>query len=249
MAEIKECPYCGEEILSAAKKCKHCGEWLNNSHSGNVKSKNSIKKIGNYFKEISAIVIGVTITLSASYWLGMRGEKRDMALYLNAIKLEIEENIKDYPVMKTYLKREIEYTNYLKSFNIESLNNDSLEYHANNVFASVQSFSPKTNAFEMFKTSGIMRLMHDKELLLSLWEVYESFAEIKETSEWNLKIKWDEIDKSFSLLLEGHELKPAPMYKYYYIYGHAIGTMKLMEKSLKLSEEMLLKLEDSKMLK
>lgn len=28
--EKKNCPYCGEEILAIAKKCKHCGEWLNN---------------------------------------------------------------------------------------------------------------------------------------------------------------------------------------------------------------------------
>lgn len=28
--QTKECPYCGEEILSIAKKCKHCGEWLDN---------------------------------------------------------------------------------------------------------------------------------------------------------------------------------------------------------------------------
>lgn len=26
--ETKLCPYCGEEILTTAKKCKHCGEWL-----------------------------------------------------------------------------------------------------------------------------------------------------------------------------------------------------------------------------
>ena len=26
--ETKLCPYCGEEILTTAKKCKHCNEWL-----------------------------------------------------------------------------------------------------------------------------------------------------------------------------------------------------------------------------
>lgn len=31
--ETKQCPYCGEEILSVAKKCKHCGEWLETTSS------------------------------------------------------------------------------------------------------------------------------------------------------------------------------------------------------------------------
>ena len=28
MNKTKNCPYCGEEIMADARKCKHCGEWL-----------------------------------------------------------------------------------------------------------------------------------------------------------------------------------------------------------------------------
>ena len=28
MSEYRKCPYCGEDILADAKKCKHCREWL-----------------------------------------------------------------------------------------------------------------------------------------------------------------------------------------------------------------------------
>ncbi len=34
ISNTKLCPYCSEQILITAKKCKHCGEWLedNNEH-------------------------------------------------------------------------------------------------------------------------------------------------------------------------------------------------------------------------
>ena len=32
--EVKACPYCGEEILAVAVKCKHCGEFLNKVPAG-----------------------------------------------------------------------------------------------------------------------------------------------------------------------------------------------------------------------
>ena len=28
--DMRQCPYCSEEILATAKKCKHCGEWFEN---------------------------------------------------------------------------------------------------------------------------------------------------------------------------------------------------------------------------
>lgn len=37
MEQTKRCPYCGEEILAVAKKCKHCGEWLEPKETSKVK--------------------------------------------------------------------------------------------------------------------------------------------------------------------------------------------------------------------
>src|SRR5687768_11693359 len=38
MDEVTRCPWCAEEILAAAKKCKHCGEFLTSDGSAVVPS-------------------------------------------------------------------------------------------------------------------------------------------------------------------------------------------------------------------
>jgi len=40
----KQCPFCGEEILSTAKKCKHCGEWLDGKHGDEIQNHVSKKE-------------------------------------------------------------------------------------------------------------------------------------------------------------------------------------------------------------
>ncbi|MDR0506440.1 MAG: hypothetical protein LBH32_06450 [Dysgonamonadaceae bacterium] len=50
------------------------------------------KKIGNYLRDFSIVVAGIAVTLWVQSWLTTRSEKKDMALYMNALKLEMEYN-------------------------------------------------------------------------------------------------------------------------------------------------------------
>ena len=59
MGETKRCPYCGEEILSVAKKCKHCGEWLDKEDAGNG------EKRGRAHNK-SAVIIGIAAAVAAT---------------------------------------------------------------------------------------------------------------------------------------------------------------------------------------
>ncbi len=55
MSDTKICPFCGEEILSTAKKCKYCGEWL--AHSRKPLNSNKNSSLGSGCAWIFAIFI------------------------------------------------------------------------------------------------------------------------------------------------------------------------------------------------
>lgn len=71
--KIKKCPYCGEDIMVAAKKCKHCGEWLElsvdnaykvskmnaNNSSG---SERANKKSNSFIKKMAFVICSVIVS-------------------------------------------------------------------------------------------------------------------------------------------------------------------------------------------
>jgi hypothetical protein len=181
------------------------------------KDKNE-KKIVKFLREIAVVVIGVAITLSASYWVSNRNAGRDTYLYLSAIKLELEENISSFEeYKKNILQSSINYSNYLRSHEKKSLNLDSLLFYRNATAFNNTPMTIKANALDMFKTSGNMRLIKDKKLLLSLWESYAKLDELKQGFEEIQVMKMDEIKKYFYLnsLPDEELLKDPPMYDFY----------------------------------
>lgn len=198
-------------------------------------------KIIKYFREISVIVIGVAITLYASNWLGNRNEKRDISLYLNAIKLEMEDNIKHIEGIKKIIEPNIKYGDYIREHDKKSLDKDSIESYMDVIYSLEQFVEFKTSAFEMFKNSGAMRLMNNKEFLMSLWDVYQGLNSLSKSLDWYFQIKEEELKKEFSLILNEQTIE-IPML-FFYSTGTAHLMVEPLEKALKMSEEIVIKLD------
>ena len=181
------------------------------------KIKIPVEKFGKFFREIAVIVIGVAITLSASYWINNRNIEKDIALYLDAIKLELEENIRVLEeANNNFIQTSVNYSGYLMSQEKKLLNLDSLIFYRNIAYNNTP-ITIKTNAFDMFKAYGNMRLVTDKKLLLSLWDTYAKLAELKQGLEGIQGMKMDEIKKYIYLnsMPDEELLKDPPLYDFY----------------------------------
>jgi len=163
------------------------------------KSKISMLKIGKYFREISVVVIGVAITLLAGYWINTGSIKNDVALNLNAIKIELERNAIAFEKYANLLHKSTRYADYVQSHDEKSISQDSIRYYSYTDedgigWGDINSQTVLiTNAFEMLKTSGTMRYIADKELLGNIWEVYtimeNTQKSLDESFQWKRELR------------------------------------------------------------
>jgi hypothetical protein len=207
--------------------------------------KETIKKSGKYLREVSVVVIGVAITLSVSYWIGIKNEKRDMVLHLRAIKMELQENIGDISFLEKSFRLQYMYTVYLQTHDKFFLDKDTLNRYSSICYDVPDKFTFKSNAFEMFKNSGTMRLMNDKELLKEIWNVYDYLSILKELIDENSSIKWNFIEKEISLYdINGGKIEwnTIPMYDFYKKTNASHRLLRVSEAALKKMHELFLKL-------
>jgi hypothetical protein len=177
------------------------------------KSKESKNKIVKFLREIAVIVIGVAITLSASYLITKNSEKRDMQLYLNAIKMELEENLTFFDQQVVVYQYHVKYADYLKSNDKEALNPDSISLYQS-VYYSYTPYAFNNDAFEMFKTSGNMRFLNDTELLLAIWGMYSGLSEIKKFLDMYMDMRLEDMKKEKDWSITERQ-KNIPMYNFY----------------------------------
>ena len=211
--------------------------------------KNAMRKIGKYLRELSVVVLGVAITLSASVWVTNRNEKIDLALYLNAIKIELEENLSSIDDAMEFFQSEAKYTAYLQLHDEQSLNMDTIIFYAHTVCYSLNAYQLNTNAFEMFRSSGAMRLMNDKDLLISIWKAYNRCSSMEKMFDRYYDRKFEHVQKETEFSKKGeinyHDMNYAlavPMYNFY-AFPLAISILNAKEEGIEPVKETISKLE------
>ena len=172
-----------------------------------------MKQIIKYLRELSVVVAGIAITVSIGILINNRNNAKDLEMYLDAIQLELEQNIKDIGLIIESMQRSVDYANYLGAHKKNELNRDTIISYGD-AYKTIQSITYKTNAFEMFKLSGVMRLMDDRELLLSIWEGYTYLDEVKMLLEWGFQLKFEEMKKELPQIAAG-ETDIIPLYNFY----------------------------------
>ena len=183
----------------------------------NHQTKISVKTVVRYIRDFSIVVAGIAVTLYVNEQVTNRNEKRNLKLYLSTIKLEMENNLGNIEWQINILQKSIGYTNYLNSNDKQSLHPDTIKsYNCDGGYYYYASFEYKQTAFEMFKISGVMRFMDNRNLLHDIWNVYNGLSGLKEgVYEYN-HMKLEEIKKEI-LTSEKKDKDFIPMYNFYTI--------------------------------
>jgi hypothetical protein len=190
-----------------------------------LKVKIPTKNILIYLRDFSIVVAGITVTLLSNNWITTQSEKKDMNLYLSAIKIELEENLESIQELKQHYERSEEYSNYLLAHDKSLLNKDSLDSYID-IHNSSYNVKFSTSAFEMFKTSGYMRFIEDKKFLQLIWNIYDASATCEQNSnayseEKNKSVFVDmKEDEAHKKEIEEHIYHSIPMYDFFIRNGY-----------------------------
>jgi hypothetical protein len=199
----------------------------------------SVKPIVKYLREVSVVVIGVAITVGIGLWINNNNIRKDQKQYLDAILLELKENAEKFDDYAKDLRKSVGYSNYLHSLHrdIKSISKDSIDYYAfdNEDGLGWGSWNPvilyTEDAFEMFKSSGAMRQVDDKELLLSIWKVYNLMRSTQNIIDGLLQHK-----KEVAMMEDDHSI--ARMWSFYMnnipqsMVYHCEGTTELIRETV-----------------
>jgi Txe/YoeB family toxin of Txe-Axe toxin-antitoxin module len=203
-------------------------------------------RIGNYFRELSVVIIGVAVTLYASNAITNVKERKDMHIQLNAVYAELEVNLQIINRLIVHYDDIAQLRKYMQADynNPEQLDSDSLRKYSR-IAGQARRFVYKKGAYEMLLYSGAAKHFQDKTLLSDITECYTMMEMSKESINLHMSLKMDLIKKLYDydtkMIMEDIDWKH-PMYRSLYnFYLVSSGGDNYLRASKELIEKVLAK--------
>lgn len=140
-------------------------------------------RIGEYFRELSIIIIGIAITFWGNDLINGFNTKKALRQELAAVESELKENIKEIDEIIIFYNDLSKYQHLLINNRAEgTINIDSLRKYEYTL-KDITTFNYKKDAFDMLKYSGRLKEIKDQNQILSIMECYRLMEQAKESHE------------------------------------------------------------------
>lgn len=189
-----------------------------------------------YFRELSVVIIGVAVTFYLSGLISASNERKDLNLYLDAIRSELAYNLdcvdslsvhyNDHIIFRQLL---LDYSKVPQKSTLDSIDMYSQVYNGSN------TFTYKKAAYEMFINSGAMKTLNDKQLLLDITESYILLETLYVEHEKHTELKFKQFAEIYALidlqfLKENISILHPAMRRLYNFHALNSGLYKLVDK-------------------
>lgn len=130
-------------------------------------------KVGDYFRQLSVVILGIIVTFMASDIVTGYAEKREITNALQLVKEELELNKQEMQRILERIRLEQEACEYVLKYRncLEKASEDTLKMYRNIPFQ-VRSFIYTKDAIELLKTSSLFQKVQPKALTLQIIKAY-----------------------------------------------------------------------------
>lgn len=143
------------------------------------------------------VVIGVAVTFIGSNWISNRQEEAKLREHLDAVKIELEDNLEEIRNRQLYYERLARLIHYLESDEPQNLSQDKIDslnnYPDMYLIGGFFTVASKTSAFEMLKSSGAMNRIKDPKVSQAILDCYTSIETAKQQSDYYMTAKMNEL--------------------------------------------------------
>lgn len=186
----------------------------------------SIKKwrLGDYFRQLSAIIIGVVITFIGSDLINAHYKQKEVASVMHLIQNEMQRNREKVIQAGEKILREERIIKKLAAYDFDhtGIPVDTLAAYKSAINAIIP-LNYSNTSLEVLKSSALMQHVVDKEFLLKLIMTYENIQRLSERvdgfyskgdSAWesviagaDLKADWDAPNVFYSIVLQDKNMR------------------------------------------